>query len=329
MVSGHRKTDATITIRQDNDRQAIEVVELNHSAQELLGFDKHAVHGQPLAQLLPERIQTLLTEYVEFDIDGNDVGTVLSKVQRFCVLDSKKRELPLSLKVLRIESLDKHQYFRLILQNQQMPKANEAFRGVLRENFKGHEVLDSATGLANRASLSKDLELVIFYANKGEMSACFAVLELDSAQDYLSQYGAETVAEIMRHIAQAARGNLRGDDTIGSLSESRLGLIMLDTPAESARMVLNRLRWLVAATPFEGDNVSIPLTVSIAFSKIGGRIYDKALIADLEYYLDHQRAAASNHLQEVGEVEKREGEDRRRFSMPMPFDRRGGDRRER
>src|SRR5579883_1997805 len=158
MFQSHRSNDAVITICQDNDRKSIEIRGLNKPAEDVLGYPAGEVSGQPLIRFLPARIQTLLSEYVEYENDGNDVGNVLSKVQSFCILNQQGREVAFRLKVLRSEALDKNACFRLILQDRIGVRKEEAFRAILRENFKGHEVLDPNTNLPDRNSLVKDLE---------------------------------------------------------------------------------------------------------------------------------------------------------------------------
>ena len=106
MFLSHRSNDAVITICQDNAKRAIDVREINPPAEQALGYKADGISGQPLSRFLPPRIQQLLTEYVEYDAEGNDVGVVLAKVQSFCILNSKGREVAFRLKVLRSESLD-------------------------------------------------------------------------------------------------------------------------------------------------------------------------------------------------------------------------------
>lgn len=328
MFLGHRQSDPVIIIRQNNGARAVEIVEINPGTEELLGWRNADVAGKTLESILPARITSLLNEYVEYEQDGNDVGNVLGKVQSFCAMDNKGREIGFRLKVLRSEALDRNQHFRLILQDGQGPRRTEAFRSVLRENFKGHEVLDEHTGLPDRGSLAKDLEFTLFYVHKGELSASFAMIELDDFANFMVRYGVQGVTGMMRHIADLARQNLRADDTIGAVDLKRLGLILFDTTPESARMVLNRLRWLAAANPYKNGSVEVPLTVSICFSSMGTRVHDKNILSDLEYYLDEHKAGASNALIEVGEVDKRKpGRDRRKLSIAVPFERRKGERR--
>ncbi len=331
MFLGYRSSDPVITICQDNAASHIFISEVNKPAQEILGYKSSEIKGKPFSQLIPSRIAALMHEYVEFDADGNDVGSVLSKVQSFCLVDAKGGETALRLKVLRAESSADKAFFKLILQSGQSDRRNEAFRAILRENFKGHEVIDAATSLPDRYSLIKDIEFVLFYVHKGELNASFALLELDGAEDIAHRHGKETPGRILKHIATLARQNLRPDDIIGSIPPHRLGLILLDTASDSARMVLNRLRWLIAANPYplEGGK-PLPLTVSIGFMALGGRINDKAALQDSEAYMNRLPASAGNILQEIEDIEIREEEngDRREQQQSVLYDRRKGERRQ-
>ncbi len=327
MFLGYRSNDPVITICQDNAQRSCIITEINQQAEEFLGYTATTMQGMTLASLLPERIRALLQEYVEYETEGNDVSAVLGKVQSFCMLDKEGNEMAFRLKVLRSPSLDGKDYFKLILQNGQGNRRSEAFRSILRENFKGHEVLDASTGLPDRYSLTKDIDLALFYVHKGDLTASLAVLDLDKYQEIMEKYGEQTVLDMLKHIAAIAKQNLRPDDTIGCLLPRRIGLILLDTNLESARMVLNRLRWLIAANPFTlPDKTTQALTVSIAFAPLGGRPNDKEVIEDAEVFLNRLQPLG-NGLHEVPEMSIRQGGERRKIRIPISPDRRKASRR--
>ncbi len=55
-------------------------------------------------------------------------------------------------------------------------------------------------------------------------------------------------------------------------------------------MAVNRLRWQVAANPFTlPDKTNIGLSISIAFSRIGGRIGDRSVLDNCDDALDEAR----------------------------------------
>lgn len=306
MMLGYRSDDAVITICQNNTTKSIEITEINNIAEDFLGYKNAELLKKPLHQILPPRIGTLLEEYVEFGHDANDVGEVLSKVQSFAIVGRDEKETGFRLKVVRIDSTSGHIMFRLVLQDRMGLRKNEVLRKAIQDNFKGHEVLDKDLELPDRNSLVKDIELVGYYNSKSDLRTCFAILELDHYDDLLKQYGKDKVVLMMKHVAGIARQNLRPDDVVAVVSQQRLGALLLDTTPETARMVSNRLRWQIAANPFTlPDRSNVGLSVSIAFSRVSGRIADKTLIEDCSAALDGLSAKAANALIEVDEGDKR------------------------
>jgi len=306
MMLGYRSNDAVITICQNNTTKSIEITELNKAAEELLGYTSAELLKKPLHRILPPRIGTLLEEYVEFKNDASDVGEVLAKVQSFSIVGRDDKETGFRLKVVRTDSTGSNIMFRLVLQDRLGLRKNEALRQAIQDNFKGHEVLDPETGLPDRNSLLKDIELVGYYNSKSDMRTCFAILQLDHYDELFSQYGKPACQAMIKHIAAIARQNLRPDDVVGTINHKRLGVLLLDTTPETARMVSNRLRWQIAANPFElAEKGSVGLSVSIAFSRVSGRITDKKLLDDCNEALDRLGKTAANALVEVDEGDKR------------------------
>lgn len=306
MMLGYRSNDAVITVCQNNTAQSIEITEVNKIAEDLLGYKASELVKQPLWKILPPRIATLLDEYVEYEHNANDVGEVLSKVQSFSIVGCDEKETGYRLKVVRAESMPNMVMFKLVLQDRLGLRKNEALRKAIQDNFKGHEAIDAETGLADRNSLSKDIELVGYYNSKSDMRTCFAILQLDHYDELFSQYGRQSCLAMIKHIAAICRQSLRPDDVVGIVTHNRLGVLLLDTTPETARMVSNRLRWQIAANPFVlPDKSDIGLSVSIAFSRVSGRVTDKNLIDSCNTALDTLGATAANALIEVDEAEKR------------------------
>ncbi len=306
MLLGYRSDDAVITICQNNPKKSIEITDINKIAEDMLGHKNGDLRGKTLGSILPSRIAEMMNEYVEYTHDSNDVGEVLSKVQSFAVISKEGKETGYRLKVVRSESSGETINFKLVLQDRMGLRKNEALRQAIQENFKGHEVLDPATHLPDKYSLGKDIELMGYYNSKSDLRTCFAILQVDHFDDYFSQYGNNVCVSIMKHVAMVCRQNLRPDDVVGSVSARRLGVLLLDTTPESARMVFNRLRWQIAANPFElPDKATLGLSVSITFARIGGVIADRNLIDDCAAAMDTLGANAANALLEVDEADKR------------------------
>jgi len=312
MMLGHRSNDAVITICQNNLTKSIEITDMNKVGEELLGYHGRELVGKPLFHILPPRIASMLKEYVEFEADANDVGQVLSKVQSFSTITKEGKENGYRLKVVRTESTNNSISFNLVLQDKTGLRKNEALRKAIQDNFRGHEVLDPDTGLPDRYSLTKDIELMSYYNNKSDMRSCFGILQLDHYDELLSQYGRPVCHNIVKHIALLARNSLRPDDVVGVISYKRIGVLLLDTSLESARMAVNRLRWQIAANPYHlPDKTSVGLSVSISFCRIGGRVSEKSVMDNCEMALEMMGATAVNVLTEVDDADMRKSEEQK------------------
>ncbi len=297
MPINHRPNDAVLTICQNNREKLVTISEINDAAKGLIGFEPSEVVSRPLSNILPPRIAELLTEYIDFENDSNDVGSVLSKVQSFSIVGKNGQEKSYRTKISRTESTGSSAFFSLVLQDAIGVRKNDAVRQIIKENFKGHESLDTQTDLPNRASLVKDIELMKHHANSSDMLSCFAVLQIDGYNKLLSKNGNSVCNEIVKFVASTASRCLRPDDVVGSVGDGRIGVLLVDITKDSERLVLNRLRWQVASNPFvDEDKKSISLSASISFFAISALNSDKKVLERCEVALDSLDAGALNIL---------------------------------
>lgn len=267
-----RKNEGLILVCQNNADQSFLVFGMNERAHEITGFEESYLKGRNLTEIVPKDIRNTIEEYVEFSEGAPDLASVLNKVRDFRLLNAEGDEIKVNLKIAQAEARDEHYWYRLILRDDSYEKEVESFKRLLSENFKGHEVLDADTGLPDRASILKDLEIAHFHAKDKGFSSCFAIFRLDKYEELRRAYGKAQTMQALKQIGGNLKRNLRGDDTIGRISENSLGLILVDITEESARVVLNRLRWLVASEPLRIPDVPArKVTVGVAFAMIGSQ----------------------------------------------------------
>ena len=300
MFITHRKHDAVLTVCQDNARKSVTVLTVNVAAEQLLGFAPEEVVGSSLNRFLPERISQDLEEYVEYEDGWNDVGNVLRRIRDFALVGKQGGNVPLQLRVIRAEPYQGHPVYQLIMREASRDVGNEAFRTILKENFKGHEVLDPDLKLPDRGSILKDIELVRYHVGRETVGASFAIVEVDDYRGLVDKEGQEQAHACMRAIGALCKQKLRGDDTVGCLSKSQLTLVLMDITQESARIVLNRLRWLIAAHPFTLENgKTISVNVSIGFGAIKSDQDENELLANCERSLEQARGQGGNLIVEA------------------------------
>lgn len=299
---GYRSSDAVLTICQNNPAKSIEIVHISDTASALTGLKEDEVVGKQLADIIPSRIAGLLSEYVEFEADGNDVGMVLSKVQSFALIGKDGKEHAYRLKVVLAPSDAQKMEFRLVLQSVAGQRRDDSAVMAVAESFKGHEVLDKTLGLPDKRSLEKSVEIAEHHNNSSTMRSSLLVIQLDYFDDLMHQYDEKVVQQFLKHVATISQNSLRAYDYVAAVDARRIAILLLDITPDSTRVVANRLRWQVAANAFVlPDGTTLSLGVSLAFAKVGGRASDKTLLARCEAVLDDMGDAATNMMKEVAE----------------------------
>lgn len=300
MLHTYRKHDAVIVVCQNNEKQVVEIAAVNEHAELLIGYRAEELVGKPLVNYVSPKLAELINEELNFKDTGFDLGDVLSKTYEFQFIHQGGQELKFRLRLVRSESIGQNPVFHLVLQEEMVYREHEAFKKVLSENFKGHEVIDEATGLPDRSSLLKDIELVQYYTKKREFLACFAVMELDGYDKLLAEKGEQYCVQAIAHIGQTCRQKLRKEDATGLMSARAVGLVLMQITPESSRIVLNRLRWSINSMPMiMNDGHKLEATVSVSFVMLDGKEPEVLMLA-CEKQLQEMRAKGGNMMHEVG-----------------------------
>jgi diguanylate cyclase (GGDEF)-like protein/PAS domain S-box-containing protein len=326
-LESYRKSDAVFIICQNNIKKILEIAALNEEASRITGYTNEQMVGHPFSMVLPERISNTINEFIEYGENKNDLSSVLSKVRQFAIKKADGSEMEFRLRIISGESMDRNPWFHVVLINEQKNREADAFRAIIKENFKGHETIDARTGLPDRLSLIKDLELMIYYVRDKNISASFAIVDINFYEELKSEYGEADCYKIHKHVSEIFKSKLRNIDTVGTLSERSLGIILVDASQEEARMVLNRLRWALNMSPLQMKHKELVAQVNISFMQIDGKISNTDLLEKCEAHMKDQRSEHDNSLQLVVARERRAGAgenggDRRKQNIHVLHDRR-------
>ncbi len=299
MLNAYRKNDAVLIVCQNYQHQTIEIAGTNDKAREVTGYNDDDIIGKPLLDFVVGELPELIAEYIDFENSNYDLGDVLAKIRNIKIRTKSGSIVEFNLRVVRCEAVGSNPIFHLVLQDEDIDRENSLFKQVLHENFKGHEILDEHTGLPDRQSMIKNLELVQHYQQKKCFGACFAALEVDNIVNLRRQYGDNTAYEIMSHIGKLCAQRLRSEDEVGIMSADVLGLILMNITGESARIVLNRLRWSISSMPMiVSDGRRIDLTVSISYHMLHDDNIEE-MVAACEQALLENRDKGGNLIHEV------------------------------
>lgn len=329
ILDSYRKSDAVIIVSQNNQGKFIQIEALNEQAEKVTGFSGQQLIGQKLGMILPDRIQSTITEFVDYKNEQQDLLSVLMKIRNFAVKSNTGQEAGLRLRVIRGEEVDRNPWFHLILEDEDKQAQAIAVRQTLKESFKSNEAGGISAGLPLRGAIIKNMEVVIESVKSGHIKASFAVMDINNYAALKSEHGDDFPLRLQRHIGTLCKQKLRPEDTVGTLNDRMLGLLLVDAAQEEARQVLNRLKWIVSVSPVEMAAKEISSQVNIGFAEIDGKISATEVVEKCEGYAVGMRRKLVNTIELVVTHERRSGprEERRKENLPVDIERRKKDRR--
>lgn len=264
-----RKSDGLILVCQNNEEQTLMIKEVNPILCDITGRTVEELIDAPLHLVLGKRLRDSLDDYLEYEDDAHDVQAVLTRVHGFQLQHKGGAEVDVTCKIVRSTAYDKHQWFRLIIKDEHVRREEDARRTILVENFRGHEQLDPELGIPDYESLAKNLELVTHYVQGNSLQAVYALVRFDGYSQF-AEHDKQLAAEALIHMISTIRRTLRPDDTVCRAADDGLGLILSDITLESARIVLNRLRWAIISDRFVvKGGMSHTMNVSVAYKSVG------------------------------------------------------------
>jgi diguanylate cyclase (GGDEF)-like protein len=118
---------------------------------------------------------------------------------------------------------------------------------------------DRLTGLANRVTFERMLELEIARATRQGTPLAVAVLDVDGLSTIGDAKGARVADEVLRHVASAIADRVRLLDTVARFGEDEFVVI---APGDAGGIVALRLRDAIAELPPVGDtDISVSAAV--------------------------------------------------------------------
>jgi diguanylate cyclase (GGDEF)-like protein len=126
---------------------------------------------------------------------------------------------------------------------------------------------DGLTGLLNHSTLLLELEYAVEHGRRHGGSVAFVVFDLDRFGEVNERFGQLVGDQVLLHVANVFRANVRASDVIGRFGGEEFGMILRGGGAEGATVLAAKLRTRLgeqAAATAEG--VIIPLNVSVGWA---------------------------------------------------------------
>lgn len=211
-------------------------------------------------------------------------GTIRGQVEELHVgvrqateLESLKADVELQLNAL----LDNVEHSKLLREEQEALVAGQLETMVKRiqvmeveaQTFRNHleeqrqrALLDSLTGLANRAGLQKRMEEEFERWGRYGGELLMAVLDVDHFKSINDRFGHLAGDKVLRLIAQQLSQRLRKSDFIGRFGGEEFVLLLPGTTQDQAAVVLEALRQGIEESPFHFKTERVTITISVGFT---------------------------------------------------------------
>lgn len=268
-----RKADVTLDVVQHNADRKLMIIGADKAIEEHLGRPSTEIIGEELKTILPESVNELIANYLEYDDDIQDLAAVLGKTRKFGLLNRHGREIPFGLKIVRDASVDKdtNPRFKLFISRQKIMDSLRTQLGITEAQEK--DVIDTTSHLPDRASFLRHLELVNRAVREGKIKASLGLIKVDIYNEVVRNHGQEGAKALFQHLSTICRNNVREDDIVGYIAPNRIAIILLETKEENAKIPMNRIRWTFGSTPvvIPKAKAPLPMTLTATYIAIPGK----------------------------------------------------------
>ena len=127
---------------------------------------------------------------------------------------------------------------------------------------------DALTQLYNRGYWEYCLSREFDRFRRTKQTPCLIILDIDHFKHVNDTYGHPAGDEVIRTLGRILKETLRGTDTIGRLGGEEFGVILIDTSAENAEMLANKLRQIIESTEIQFEGHTIKITSSFGVTEL-------------------------------------------------------------
>lgn len=152
---------------------------------------------------------------------------------------------------------------------------------------------DPLTGLWNRARLDEALAQSLALGRRSGQATAMLLIDLDHFKVINDSRGHLAGDGVLTQLATRLRDTVRGTDYLGRWGGEEFVVVCPDTPREGALQLAEKLREVVAASPFQPD---IPLTISIGVAVTDGHLTAAELLAQADARLYRAKAEGRNRV---------------------------------
>lgn len=157
--------------------------------------------------------------------------------------------------------------------------------------------LDGLTRILNRATFFESLAQEISLSARHQDVFSLLMFDIDHFKSVNDTYGHPAGDEVLRQVANQARGLLRLEDTLGRYGGEEFAILLRRTPEEGARLVAERLRQKIEKLVVNlEEGIEIRVTASVGVAQWKPDVKESQLLAQADQALYFSKGHGRNQV---------------------------------
>lgn len=140
---------------------------------------------------------------------------------------------------------------------------------------------DPLTSLLNKASLLKELERLLQYAQRYKRPLALLMIDVDHFKKVNDQYGHLVGDQVLTQLALRLVNSLRQQDVAGRFGGEEFTIILPETTLSGARILAERIRESIAKNPFPAKQIELPITISIGIAEYTDAVHSGSQLLEM------------------------------------------------
>lgn len=131
---------------------------------------------------------------------------------------------------------------------------------------------DPLTQLLNRRGLENALHITLAQASRQASPTAAVMVDIDHFKEINQNFGHEAGDQVIRQVAKVLKRMSRSGDVVARIGGEEFLLVLPETGLDGARILAERIRADISATPLVVNQQRIPVTVSLGVAGTIGEI---------------------------------------------------------
>lgn len=127
---------------------------------------------------------------------------------------------------------------------------------------------DTLTGLGNREAMENCFNRELKLAARHNMPLSMIIVDIDHFKDVNDTHGHLNGDRILKHVVNNIKSSLRETDQMFRFGGEEFVILLHNTNQENAKLTAERIRMLVALSPFEIEGKNIQSTISLGVTSL-------------------------------------------------------------